>query len=63
MLEKRLNCRTYDTEVRIVTAVTAGGSVKFLLAVLMSPFSLIFLVFLSPKLLKFGENKGVKFLA
>jgi len=30
------------TEVRFVTAVTASGSVKFLPAVLISPFSLIF---------------------
>ena len=34
-----------DAGVEFVTAVTAGGSVKFLLAVLISPFSLIFCVF------------------
>ena len=45
------------------TAVTAGGSVKFLPAVLMSPFSLIFCVFFLLKLLKIGEIDGAKFLA
>ena len=51
------------TEVEFVTAVTAGGSVKFLPAVLMSPFSLIVCVFFLLKLLKIGEIYGAKFLA
>ena len=49
-------------EVRFVTAVIADGSVKFLPAVKISP-SHSFFVFLSPKLLKYGEIKGVNCLA
>ena len=45
-----------------VNAVTAGSSVKFLPAVYISPFSLIFLFF-PLKLLKLGEIDGVKFIA
>ena len=52
----------YPSELEFVSAVNAGGSVKFLPAVLISPFSLIF-VFLSLKLLKLGEiDGGVKFI-
>ena len=52
-----------QTEVRFVTAVTAGGSVKFMPGgVNFSIFTHLF-VFLSPKLLKYGEIKGVNFLA
>ena len=50
------------SEVRFVTAVIADGSVKFLPVVKISP-SHSFFVFLSPKLLKFDEIRGVKFLA
>ena len=50
-------------EGEFVHAITAGGSVKFLPAVQMSPFSLIFLCFFILKLLKLGEIDGVKFLA
>ena len=50
-------------KLRFVHAVTAGGSVKFLPAVYISPFSLIFLCFFLLKLLKLGEIDGVKFLA
>ena len=50
-------------EVEFVHPVTAGGSVKFLPPVLISPFSLIFLCFFLLKLLILGEIDGVKFLA
>ena len=52
-----------QTEVRFVTAVTAGGSVKFMPGgVNFSIFTHLF-VLLSPKLFKFFEIKGVKFFA
>ena len=41
------NCITSQLEVEFVHPVTAGGSVKFLPAVKISPFSLIFCVFLT----------------
>ena len=64
VLESAVKCYEAQlAEVEFVTAVTAGGSVKFLPAVLMSPFSLIVCVFFLPKLLKLGEIYGVKFLA
>ena len=49
-------------EVEFVHPVSAGGSVKFLPAVYISPFSLIFCVFFLLKLLKLGKIEGVNFL-
>ena len=55
--------RDAEAEVRFVTAVTAGGSVKFLSSGVSFSIFTHFFVFLSPKLLKFSEIEGVKFLA
>ena len=54
---------TVDSEVRFVTAVTASGSVIFFASGVNFSLFTHFLVFLSPKLLKYGEIKGVIFLA
>ena len=63
MEKKKVGLETGYSEVRFVTAVTAGGSVNFFASgVNFSIFTYLF-VFLSPKVLKFGEIKGVKFLA
>jgi len=51
-----------DPEVRFVTAVTAAGSVKFIVSGV-NFYKKTFFVFLSLKLLKFSEIKGVKSLA
>ena len=50
-------------EVRFVTAVTASGSINFCQTCKFLHFYYKFVCVLSPKLLKFGEIKGVKFLS
>ena len=55
--------RIQDTEVRFVTAVTAAGSVKIFVSGVNFSKNTHFFVFLSLKLLKFSEIKGVKSLA
>ena len=51
------------SEVRFVTAVTAAGSVNFFASDVNFSKNTHFFVFLSLKLLKFSEIKGVEFLA
>ena len=48
-----------SAKVRFVPAVNAGGSVKFLARAVDFSIFTHFFVFLSPKLLKFSEIKGV----
>ena len=50
-------------EVRFVTAGTASGSINFCQTCKFLHFYYKFVCVLSPKLLKFGEIKGVKFLS
>ena len=52
-----------ETEVRFVTAVTDGGSVIFLPAVYISPFSLFFCVFINQNCWNMVTLLGVIFLA
>ena len=51
-----------QTEVRFVTAVTAGGSVKFFASSVNFSIFTHFLCFFLLKLLKLGEIDGVNFL-
>ena len=61
-LKKSCTCCP-NSEVVFAHAVTASGSVNFLPVMWIFPFSLIFLCFLSLKLLKLGETGGVKISA